>query len=132
MATDSASGTADAGRVRHHIFQCIGDYRNTILMSGYCSVHSLGGQLLKGVKEVELFNETRKVSAEIGAITGLSAHADSDDLLQFLSSQDPKKVKGMFLVHGEYETQVAFKTKLENKGFNNIFIPDQHEKIELK
>jgi metallo-beta-lactamase family protein len=128
----SASGTADAGRVRHHIFQCIGDHRNTILMSGYCSSHSLGGQLLNGSKEVELFNETRTVSAEVGAITGLSAHADSDDLLQFLSSQDPGKVKEIFLVHGEYETQLGFKTKLENKGFKNIYIPQQHEKIELK
>ncbi len=128
----SASGTADAGRVRHHIFKCIGDHRNTILMSGYCSVHSLGGQLLNGSKEVELFNETREVSAEIGTITGLSAHADSDDLLQFLSSQDPKKVKEIFLVHGEYETQLGFKTKLENKGFKNISIPDQHKKIELE
>jgi metallo-beta-lactamase family protein len=101
-------------------------------MSGYCSSHSLGGQLLNGSKEVELFNETRTVSAEVGAITGLSAHADSDDLLQFLSSQDPGKVKEIFLVHGEYETQLGFKTKLENKGFKNIYIPQQHEKIELK
>ena len=128
----SASGTADAGRVRHHIFECIDDHRNTILMSGYCSVHSLGGQLLHGSKEVELFNETKPVAAEIGMITGLSAHADSDDLLQFLNSQDPEKVKEIFLVHGEYETQLGFKSKLENKGFKNICIPDRHEKVELK
>ncbi|MGN6530401.1 MAG: MBL fold metallo-hydrolase RNA specificity domain-containing protein [Ginsengibacter sp.] len=128
----SASGTADAGRIRHHISQCIGDPKNTILMSGYCSVHSLGGQLLRGAKEIELFNQTIPVAAEIDAITGLSAHADSDDLLQFLNCQDPEKVKAIFLVHGEYDTQQAFKIRLENKGFKNIFIPSKGEKVELK
>ncbi len=128
----SASGTADAGRVRHHISKCIGDHKNTILMSGYCSVHSLGGQLLQGAKEVELFNETFPVAAEVDAISGLSAHADSDDLLQFLSCQDPEKVKAVFLVHGEYDTQQAFKLKLETKGFKNVLIPAQHEKVQLK
>lgn len=128
----SASGTADAGRVRHHISQCLSDHKNTILMSGYCSNHSLGGQLLHGAKEVELFNETIPVAAEIDALSGLSAHADSDDLLQFLSCQDPAKVKTVFLVHGEYNTQQGFKTKLENKGFKNILIPGQGDKVELQ
>jgi metallo-beta-lactamase family protein len=128
----SASGTADAGRVRHHISQCLNDHKNTILMSGYCSSHSLGGQLLQGAKEVELFNETIPVAAEVDALSGLSAHADSDDLLQFLSCQHAEKVKGVFLVHGEYDTQQAFKSRLEIKGFKNISIPVQGEKIELQ
>jgi metallo-beta-lactamase family protein len=53
----SASGTADAGRVRHHIAGCVGSAQNTILMVGYCEPNSLGGQLLSGVKQVELFGE---------------------------------------------------------------------------
>jgi metallo-beta-lactamase family protein len=101
-------------------------------MSGYCSSHSLGGQLLQGAKEVELFNETIPVAAEVDALSGLSAHADSDDLLQFLSCQHAEKVKGVFLVHGEYDTQQAFKSRLEIKGFKNISIPVQGEKIELQ
>lgn len=125
----SASGTADAGRVRHHIHECLSSHKNTILMSGYCSTHSLGGQLLSGAKEVEIFNDTLEVKSEIGAFTGLSAHADSDDLLQFLESQNPSKVKGIFVVHGEYERQSGFKSKLENKGFKNICIPEMHQSI---
>jgi metallo-beta-lactamase family protein len=127
----SASGTADAGRVRHHIFECLDDHKNTILMSGYCSKNSLGGQLLSKAKEIELFNETKEVKAETGMLTGMSAHADSDDLLQFLSSQNPLKVQTIFLVHGENGAQEGFKTKLENKGFKNVQIPEMHEKVEL-
>ncbi len=88
--------------------------------------------MLRQAKEVELFNETIPVAAEVDTIGGLSAHADSSDLLQFLSCQDPEKVKAIFLVHGEYDTQAAFKIKLENKGFKNVLIPSQHEKVELK
>lgn len=127
----SASGTADAGRVRHHIFECLGDHRNTILMAGYCGKNSLGGKLLSGAKEVEIFNEIKEVKAETGMLTGMSAHADCDDLLHFLSNQDPAKVKSIFLVHGENGAQSVFKTKLENKGFNNVYIPEPHEKVRL-
>ena len=127
----SASGNADAGRVRHHISGCVSNAKNTILMAGYCGINSLGGQLLDGAREVELFNESYEVAAEIGAITGLSAHGDSDDLLQFVSCQDPEVVKGIFLVHGEYNSQVGFKVRLETKQFSNIYIPSPHEKVEL-
>jgi metallo-beta-lactamase family protein len=127
----SASGTADAGRVRHHISTSISDKKNTILMAGYCGVNSLGGQLLNRTKEVELFNDTLEVKAEVSAFTGLSAHADADDLLQFIGSQDVEKVKAVFLVHGEYNTQVAFKSRLENKGFKKIFIPEKKQEFEL-
>ena len=128
----SASGTADAGRVRHHISSCVSDGKNAILMAGYCGSNSLGGQLLSGAKEVELFNETFEVAAEVGSFTGLSAHADSDDLLQFLSSQDPEKVKAVFLVRGEFNTQMAFQTRLEYKKFEKIYIPEQHTSYVLQ
>src|SRR5690242_2764050 len=127
----SASGTADAGRVRHHIFECIEDHKNTILMAGFCGKNSLGGQLLSGTKEVEVFNEIKEVKAETGMLTGMSAHADCDELLQFLSGQDPSKVKRIFLVHGENGAQLGFKIRLENKGFKKVQIPRPHEKVNL-
>ena len=97
----SASGTADAGRVRRHINSCIADKNCGILLVGYCSPKTLGGQLLSGTKEVEIFNDSCVVCAEIGQIQGMSAHGDSDDLIKFISNQDAEKVKGIFLVHGE-------------------------------
>jgi metallo-beta-lactamase family protein len=123
----SASGTADAGRVRHHINECIGKENNAILFVGYCGARSLGGQLLNGEKEVELFSDPCAVLAEIGQVPGMSAHGDSDDLLRFISNQDADTVKGIFLVHGEYEVQKAFVDRLGLKGFKNVEIPTQHE-----
>ncbi|HEY1115764.1 MAG TPA: MBL fold metallo-hydrolase [Chitinophagaceae bacterium] len=127
----SASGTADAGRVRHHINSCIGNAQNTVLMVGYCGPGSLGKQLLSGTKEVDLFGETCEVALEISQVQGMSAHADTDDLARFLGSQDPAAVKTIFLVHGEYEVQQAFAARLELREFRNIEIPAQHQSFHL-
>lgn len=128
----SASGTADAGRVRHHISSCVEGKQNMILLVGYCSAQSLGGQLLNGTKEVELFNESCPVLAEIDQVQGMSAHGDTDDLCRFLDCQDAEKVQQVFLVHGEYEVQQAFAARLERKGFKNVVIPAQHNRMSLE
>lgn len=127
----SASGTADAGRVKHHINECIGNENNAILFVGYCGAKSLGGQLLNGEKEVELFSDPCKVLAEVGQVQGMSAHGDTDDLLRFISNQDADKVKAVFLVHGEYEVQKAFAGRLGLKGFSSVEIPAQHQQYDL-
>jgi len=127
----SASGMADAGRVKHHISNNIESSRNTILFSGYCEPRSLGGKLIAGSKEVKIFGVVHEVNAEIASIRSMSAHGDYEDLSQFLACQDPAQVKRMFLVHGEYEVQQAFRERLMRKGFNDVEIPELHSEIGL-
>ena len=127
----SASGMADAGRVKHHISNNIESSRNTILLTGYCEPHSLGGKLMAGAKEVNIFGVLHEVNAEIGAIRSMSAHGDYDDLCQFLACQDPKQVKRLFIVHGEYKVQQDFKERLIRKGFMDVEIPEMHYEVGL-
>jgi metallo-beta-lactamase family protein len=127
----SASGMADAGRVKHHISNNIENSRNTILLVGYCEPHSLGGRLMNGAKEVHIFGVFHEVHAEVGSIRSMSAHGDFEDLSQFLSCQDPHQVKKLFIVHGEYEVQQAFKERLLKKGFADIEIPALHSEVGL-
>lgn len=127
----SASGMAEAGRVKHHIKNNIGNEKHTILMTGYCEPNSLGGKLLAGKPEVSIFGEEYDVKAEIRNIKSMSAHGDYEDLLQFLSCQNPNEVKTIFLVHGEYDVQQQFREKIQAKGFKDVLIPDQHQEIEL-
>ena len=127
----SASGMADAGRVKHHISNTIENSRNTILFTGYCEPHSLGGRLIAGTREVSIYGVQHEVHAEIGAIRSMSAHGDYEDLSQFLASQDARKVKKLFLVHGEYDVQLQFKQRLIKKGFMDVEIPEQHYEIGL-
>ncbi len=127
----SASGMAEAGRVKHHISNNIENSRNSIVLTGYCEPNSLGGRLKHHPKEVNIFGQPHEVNAEIGEMRSMSAHGDYDDLSQFLACQDPRQVKKLFLVHGEYPVQVDFKNRLLRKGFLDVEIPDRHYEIGL-
>jgi len=128
----SSSGMAEAGRVKHHIKNNIGNQKNTILMVGYCEPNSLGGRLIRGDHEVHIFGDAYEVKAEVRSIKSMSAHGDYEDLLHFLSGQNPAEVKQLFLVHGEYEVQQHFAKTLNEHGFMHIEIPYQHQRIELE
>jgi metallo-beta-lactamase family protein len=72
------------------------------------------------------------VNAEIGAVRSMSAHGDYEDLYQWLSGQDPAQVEEFFLVHGEYEVQTAFQSRLVKKGFRQVHIPEIGSEFSLK
>lgn len=131
MVIISASGMADAGRVKHHISNNIENSRNSILFSGYCEPNSLGGRLKLHPKEVGIFGQLHEVHAEIGEIKSMSAHGDYNDLCQWLACQDPKQVKKLFLVHGDYDVQLDFKNRLISKGFSDVEIPARHTEVGL-
>ncbi|HAO48350.1 MAG TPA: MBL fold metallo-hydrolase [Runella sp.] len=127
----SASGMAEAGRIKHHIRNNILNPDNTIMLVGYCSPDSLGGALKRGDDEVRIFGETYQVKARVEVMDSFSAHADYTELIQFLKCQDPAQVKTLFLVHGEYDNQIAFKHRLEAEGFHHIEIPYQFTVFEV-
>ena len=127
----SASGMAEAGRIKHHISNTIENSRNSILLTGYCEPHSLGGRLKKHPTEIGIYGQEHQVNAEIGEIRSMSAHGDYDDLCQFIACQEVRQIKKLFLVHGEYDVQLDFKAKLLKKGFDDVEIPERHFEIGL-
>lgn len=127
----SASGMADAGRVKHHIMHAISNPKHTILFIGYAEPHSLGGKLQRGAEYVRIFGEEFKVNAEIKVLHSFSAHGDYDDLCQFLACQDPKIVDKFFVVHGEPDVQGEFAERMRKKGFAETYIPMMHEHFHL-
>ncbi len=119
----SASGMMEAGRILHHLANNIENPKNTILIVGYCEPSTLGGRLKKGDKSIRIFGEEYIVKADIRMIHEYSAHGDYDEMIKYLSCQDPAKVKEFFLVHGSIETQEEYRDKLLDVGFKNIRIP---------
>jgi metallo-beta-lactamase family protein len=127
----SASGMADAGRVKHHIKNNISNAKNTILIVGYCEPRSLGGRLMNGATEVRIYGEPFEVRCKIGSIKSMSAHGDYEDLMQFLACQNPADVKQVYIVHGEPEVQDHFAERLRKKGFKDVIVPELHETYTL-
>ena len=120
----SASGMMEAGRIKHHVKNNIEDAKNTILIVGYVTPNSMGGKLKSGESQVKIFGDLYNVNAKIEVIDSYSAHADADELIQFITCQNPKLTQNIFLVHGELDASSAFKERLLELGFNNIEIPE--------
>ncbi|HHM20799.1 MAG TPA: MBL fold metallo-hydrolase, partial [Bacteroidetes bacterium] len=111
----SASGMANAGRVKHHIFNNIGSRKNTILIVGYCAPGTPGRLLRDGVEELTLFGVRKKVKADVEVMDSFSAHGDRNEMFDFLRNQRAPAQK-IFLVHGEIERQEKFRDYLKQKG----------------
>jgi len=120
----SSSGMMNAGRVKHHLFNNIEDPRNTFLIVGYCTPDTPGGKLRAGATGLKIFNEYKQVRAHVEIMDSFSAHGDRDEMYQFITNQK-KKLKKLFLVHGEYDTQQSWKSYLGQNGFTDSDIPAQ-------
>ncbi len=125
----SSSGMMEAGRIRHHLYNNITNPKSTFLIVGYCSPSSTGGQLKNGAKELRIFGETLPVNATVRVMHSFSAHADRKEMVDFMSNQN--KLKKVFLVHGEYDPQKAFRSYLRKKNIDNVIIPELGETIRI-
>jgi metallo-beta-lactamase family protein len=96
----SASGMCEAGRIRHHLKHNLWHSESTVLFVGYQAAGTLGRKILDGAQKVKLFGEEIAVYADVVSFGGFSAHADRDELLDWLRQlkTPPKRV---FIVHGE-------------------------------
>lgn len=122
MIIISASGMAAGGRVLHHLKIFGPDSKNTILFTGYQAEGTRGDKLLKGLNEVKIHGEMVPIRAEIADLENISAHADYQETLHWLShfTHRPKKV---FITHGELHSALALKQKIEKKFGWSCIIP---------
>lgn len=126
----SASGMMNAGRVKHHLFNNIENPKNTFLIVGYCSPETPGGILRSGAETINIFDEEKVVRAEVIIMDSFSAHGDKNEMYDFMANQKGK-VKKIFLVHGEIDTQTNFKNFLIEKGMGTIEIPSIGQEIAI-
>ena len=127
----SSSGMAEAGRIKHHLANNISNPNNTVLIVGYCEPSTLGARIRRGDKEVSIHGNLYKVKANVEVMEEYSAHGDYAEMIIFLSCQDKKQIKKMFLVHGEEQTIQDYKMTLEKNGFGNILTPEKAVEYEL-
>jgi len=126
----SASGMATGGRILHHLKHYIGDERNTVLFAGYQAAGTRGARLVHGETEIKIHGHLYPVRAEISMLDSLSAHADYQDILDWLGHfrEQPRKV---FLTHGEPEAASSLKFKIEEHLDWRVEIPEYLQEEEL-
>jgi metallo-beta-lactamase family protein len=96
----SSSGMATGGRVLRHLAATISSPKNTALFVGYQAAGTRGRLLTDGAKEIKLLGRIYTVAAQVERIDSMSAHADSAEIMRWLSgfSRAPRMT---YLVHGE-------------------------------
>ncbi len=127
----SASGMAEAGRIRHHLANHIGNPANLILFIGYCAEHTLGAQILSGQNPVNIFGEPHVVKARIGSLDSFSGHADKNELRRYVDAiaGDIKKIA---VVHGEESQALGFgETLRQIKPKADVIVPEYQQVMEI-
>ena len=123
----SASGMAEAGRIRHHLKNNIGHPNNLILFIGYCAEHTLGAQILSGKNVVNIFGEPHEVRAKVASLDSFSGHADRNELRRYVENIQGD-IKQCFVIHGEESQALAFgKTLREMKPNAQVHVPAYQE-----
>src|SRR6266545_1768597 len=127
----SASGMCEAGRVRHHLKNNIGNPNNLVLFIGYCAEHTLGAQILAGQNPVNIFGEPHQVRAHVASLDAFSGHADKHELRRYVEALtgDVKKIS---VIHGEESQALAFAETLRAmRPKAEVIVPEYKQVVEV-
>ncbi len=126
----SASGMLEGGRVLHHVKMFGPDPRNTIVFAGYQAAGTRGADIINGKESIKVFGEDIPIRAEVQILSNMSAHADYEEILEWLKhfNHHPRKV---FITHGEPEAAKSLKEKIEEKKHWSCVIPDYLDSVLL-
>ena len=92
---------AESGRILHHLIRHIENPDNIIAIVGFMAENTLGRRLAERAGEVKIFGKPYQVKAEIATLNAFSAHADYAETIAWLKRHDLRRLKKVFLVHGE-------------------------------
>ena len=127
----SASGMCEAGRIRHHLKNHIGDPKNLILFIGYCAEHTLGAQIVAGRNPVNIFGQPVNVRAKISSIDSFSGHADKNELRGYVEKISGD-IKLITCIHGEESQCLAHAETLKQmKPVAKVIVPEYQQVVEI-
>jgi len=126
----AGNGMCTAGRIRHHLKHNLWRPGTSLVIVGFQAQGSTGRQIVDGAKQVRILGETVSVKAKVFTIGGFSAHADQNDLLEWVGhfESNPR----VFLVHGEPSASEALAAKIRERLGLDVYIPKWKERLVLK
>ncbi|MEQ6290061.1 MBL fold metallo-hydrolase RNA specificity domain-containing protein [Vogesella sp. GCM10023246] len=126
----AASGMATGGRVLHHLKAFAPNPRNTLLFSGFQAGGTRGALIVAGADSVRIHGQEVPINAEVVAMEHLSAHADSDEIMQWLNgfAQPPRQT---FIVHGEPDAADALRRRISVEKHWPVGVAEQAQRVAL-
>lgn len=108
----STAGMCEVGRIRHHLKNSVENRNNTVLITGFMAQNTLGRRIVEKNQKIKIFDRMYKLKAKVEVINAFSAHAGQMELFDHIKKI--KKLKKVFLVHGEPEAQIALAEKIHS------------------
>lgn len=127
----AGSGMATGGRILHHMKRLIGDYRTTVLFTGYLSGGTRGAKILAGNDTVKIHGKWLPIRARIEVLHGVSGHGDYEDITQWLQSSSLKSKTKIRLVHGEPDASEAMRDHLMQYTHFDVEVASYHEILRI-
>lgn len=126
----SASGMATGGRVLHHLKRLAPDQKNTILFAGYQADGTRGAAMTSGARTIRIHGQDVPVAAEVRNIDALSAHADAEEIIEWLKSGRiaPRRT---FITHGEPRAANALQSRIAKELGWISLVPERGQQTEL-
>lgn len=126
----SSSGMLSGGRVLHHLRRLAGDPKNLIALVGYQAIGTRGRDLVDGKRTIRVHGQDVVVSAQVVDLHGLSAHADRDELFEWIEAQ-PKRPRAIFLTHGDPKPREAMRAELYKRLEIVGLLPELNQEYDL-
>lgn len=126
----AGSGMLEGGRILHYLSNHGGDENNTVLFVGFQAAGTRGRDLRSGNKKIKFFGEYQEMKCKIETVDSMSAHADSDEMIEWLS-HIKKEPTTVFLNHGEPHQTNAFRVRIETELGWHVEVPQLNEMYEI-
>lgn len=125
----AAAAMATGGPILHHLKRFAPDPNSAIVLTGYQAAGTRGGALAAGADTLKIHGRHVQVRAEVLHLDMLSAHADQDELLDWLEHGDPPR--HTFLVHGESSSADALRHTIAEQLRWPVSVPDYRETVDI-
>ena len=126
----SSSGMVTGGRILHHLMQRLPDPRHQVIFIGFQSPGTRGDIIKSGHKSVRIYSQDVPIRAHVAALEQFSDHADTEELLCWLSTFKSKP-QNTFLVHGEPEAASLLQQTISTKLGWNVDVAQWLQKVSL-
>jgi len=122
----AASGMVTGGRILTYLRYLIDKPETIVLLVGFQAEGTRGRQLEEGAHEIKIYGKYYPVKAKIKNIKSLSAHADQQGLIEWVSEVKniPEKV---FIIHGEKTASDVLRLKIKDSYNWQVHLPQLNE-----
>jgi metallo-beta-lactamase family protein len=114
----------------HHIAAFGPDPANTIVFAGFQAGGTRGAAMVAGAREVKIHGVYVTVNAEIVSLGNLSAHADANELMDWLRGFE-KAPRRTFVTHGEPSASDALRRRVQDELGWDVTVPEHMDEVEL-